>query len=89
MAQGRKKIVKPIEGKKKKTIPKVKKGTRVYAPKTNTKLQEIAVKKAILKGINSNIEEALTKAMVNDNHKFKVVKRPLTVEPKKKVAVAK
>ena len=91
MAQGLKKHGKSqsIKKKKKPAIQKVKKGARMFAPKKNARLLEHAVKKQIEKGINTNIEEALNKAMVNDNHKFKVVKKALGEESKKSVTSKK
>ena len=83
MAQGLKKLPKS-KSTKKKPIRKVKKGALVFAPKKNVKQQEQAVKKQIQKGIDSNIEEALNKAMANDTHKFALVKKALTTESKKK-----
>ena len=83
MAQGLKKLTKG-KSTKKKPIQKVKKGSRVFAPKKNVKQQEQAVKKQIQKGINSNIEEALNKAMANDTHKFALVKNALMTESKNK-----
>lgn len=91
MAQGLKKLPSSQKQKQKKkpAIQKVKKGTRFCAPKKNARLQELAVKKQIQKGINSNIEESLTKAMANDSHKFALVKKALVVESKKKEKVKK
>lgn len=87
MAQGLKKISKSKSNlkRKKPAVQKVKKGARYCAPKKNAKLQELAVKKQIQKGVNANIEEALTKAMANDTHKFAIVKKALSTEPKKSV----
>lgn len=82
MVQGMKKHVKGPEKRRKKPVPKVKKGGRDIAPKKNVRIQEIMVKKIIQQGINTNIVEALEKSMVNDHRKFSIVKNALCDEDK-------
>ena len=84
MAQGMKKIAKAQSLKRKRPTGKTKKGAKACPPKSNARLQHLAVKKQISKGINSNIEESLIKAMANDTHNFTIVKNALTKESTKK-----
>ena len=88
MAQGLKKHSKAL-GKKTKTRKPVKvkdpkKGQRICAPVKVARLREDVVRKQISKGINTNIEDALKKAMANDTHNFALVRNALSEEPKKK-----
>jgi len=87
MAQGMKKHTKGHAKDKRrvKKVPKVKKGARDIAPKKTIRIQEITIKKAVVQGINTNIVEALDKAMVNDHRKFSIVKNALCEEKEKRV----